>query len=158
MDDKSLAVLHIAAAVLALLAGALVLGSAKGTRWHRLMGRLYVTAMLVLNLSALNIYRLSGEFGAFHVAALFSLLVTLTGVTAVRWRWLRGGWLDMHFHLMSWSYVGLVAAAVSESAVRVPAVPFWPAVGIGTFLVMVLGAVIIRRQQARVLGKLRRSA
>ena len=42
------------------------------------------------------------------------------------------GWLRLHYEFIAWSYVGLVAAAVSESAVRLPSAPFWPAVAAGS--------------------------
>lgn len=65
--------LHLAAALMALAAGGLMLRRPKGTRSHRRSGWLYVASMLTLNGTALLIYRLTGRFGPFHIAALVSL-------------------------------------------------------------------------------------
>jgi uncharacterized membrane protein len=59
---------HTAAAVAALVAGAVVLLRGKGTRSHRRLGWTYVVAMIALNVTALAIYRLTGSFGPFHIA------------------------------------------------------------------------------------------
>ncbi|HEV2292419.1 MAG TPA: hypothetical protein VGR35_01105 [Tepidisphaeraceae bacterium] len=59
--------------------GLLVLLRAKGTRSHRVIGYLYVAAMLALNVTAFLIYRLYGRFGPFHVAALVSLAMVIAG-------------------------------------------------------------------------------
>ncbi len=156
MASDVVAVLHVASAVLALLAGLAVLRNTKGTRRHRRLGHIYVVAMVTVNITALSIFRLSGAFGPFHVAAVVSLTGTLIGIAAARFRWPTDGWLDFHYHFMGWSYVGLVAAAVSELAVRLPAAPFWPAVAVGTFLVFVIGAAIIYQQQRKLLAPSRR--
>jgi uncharacterized membrane protein len=137
---------HTASAVAALAAGAAVLLLTKGTRTHRRLGWLYVASMLALNGTALLIYRLFGGFGPFHVAALFSLATVVAGVVpAVRRRPPRR-WVERHYGLMSFSYVGLVAAGVSEVATRLPGVVFWWAVALPTAGVLVAGSVLIRRR------------
>jgi uncharacterized membrane protein len=76
---------HIALAVAALASGLAVALLPKGTRRHRLLGRVYVASMLGLNLTALAIYNLFGVFGPFHVAALISLATVAAGwVPALR--------------------------------------------------------------------------
>lgn len=109
---------HLAAAIAAMSAGAVVLLSRKGTRWHRRWGWLYVGSMLAINATALMIYDLFGGFGPFHAAALVSLGTVAMGMVPVRQRAPRGRWLPMHAYWMSGSYVGLLAAFVSESATR----------------------------------------
>jgi hypothetical protein len=127
----------------------------------------YVVAMLALNLSALWIYRLTGTFGPFHVAALISLATLLAGVSAALRR-RRGdrNWLRRHYAFMSWSYVGLVAAAVAEVATRVPAVQaiaggptiaFWVTVVLASIAVFILGGEMIRRRQTKVLRPFQRA-
>ena len=46
--------------------------------------------MVGLNVTALSIYRLTGVFGPFHWAALFSLATIVAGVVPVRRRPNRG--------------------------------------------------------------------
>lgn len=46
---------------------------------------------------------------------------------------------------MNWSYVGLVAAGVSEAATRLPSAPFCPAVFAGTVIVFLIGGAPIAR-------------
>jgi uncharacterized membrane protein len=121
-----------------------------GTRSHRRLGWLYVGSMLALNGSALLIYRLFGGFGPFHVAALFSLATVVAGVVSAVRR--RPEWVRRHYAWMTWSYVGLCAAAVSEVGTRTPIFPFWWAVLVGTAAVLGGGGVLIRRNAAAVLA------
>ena len=148
--------LHFASALIALASGAWVLFRRKGTRIHRRVGWLYAASMLVLNASALSLYRLTGTFGPFHVAALISLAGLAAGIISARRR--RHGdrdWLMRHYFFMAYSYLGLVAAAVAETATRWPAIQavaggptaaFWAAAAVASIVVFVVGAVLIRRR------------
>lgn len=145
---------HTACALVALGSGAAVLLRRKGNRAHRRIGWVYVASMLLLNGTALMIYRLFGGFGAFHAAAIASLATVLAGIVpAVRRRPAR--WLDQHYAFMTWSYVGLWAAAVAEVATRVPGFPFWWGVMIGTLVVLGVGATLIRRNAQPLLARFR---
>ncbi|MGH6888789.1 MAG: DUF2306 domain-containing protein [Rhizomicrobium sp.] len=110
---------HIVAAVSALAFGGIVVFSRKGTPVHRLLGLVYVFASLLLDLSALSIYDMTGHFGPFHVGAIFNLACVLIGVSAPILR--KGDWLNRHFRWMGWSYFGLLAAGFAEAVVRIPA-------------------------------------
>lgn len=148
---------HFATALLALASGAWVLLRRKGGTAHRRAGWVYAASMIALNLSALFIYRLTGRFGPFHAAAFVSLAGVIAGVVAARRRRTDRHWFARHYFFMSWSYVGLWAAAVSETATRLPAVRtiargtgiplsgFWLAVLVATALVVAVGSVLIRR-------------
>jgi uncharacterized membrane protein len=136
---------HIASALVALGAGAAVLRRRKGTPWHRRMGWVYAAGMILLNATALMIYRLTGAFGPFHVGALFSLVTVGMGTAAAVRRTPPGRWLERHYRWMAFSYVGLVAAAVSEVGTRIPGFRFWWAVVAASALVIGLGARMIRR-------------
>jgi len=125
--------------------------------------------MLGLNATALFIYRLFGGVGPFHVFAVFSLVTVLLGVGAgmqVR-RHRRAGRgvdrlraLEHHYAWMTWSYVGLLAAAVSEIATRVPALRSGPGQGlafgltvaVATVAVVTAGARLIRQRKAGLLA------
>ncbi len=158
---------HFVTSLVALFAGALVLWRPKGTAIHRRVGWIYVASMLALNGSALFIYRLTGTFGPFHVAALISLATLLAGVVAA-WRRRPGDrtWLPRHYFYMTYSYLGLVAAAVAETATRVPALQavaggptlvFWSAVVVASVAVFVIGGRMIRRRADSIIRPLQRS-
>jgi uncharacterized membrane protein len=119
MIGSSIGAAHVAAALAALMLGTIVVGAAKGTPFHRMIGAGYVAAMLVVNLSALAIYRLTGHFEAFHALALLSLAVLGRGIAAALIR--RPGWLSVHYQFMAWSYVGVLAATGSEIIIRLGA-------------------------------------
>lgn len=160
---------HTVAALTALAAGAAVLLSAKGTTRHRQLGWLYAASMLLLNASALFIFRLLGRVGPFHAAAVVSLVTVLFGVAAARRARRhrrakhsveRARALKYHYAWMTWSYVGLLAAAVSEVATRVPALRPRPGQGLAfgvtvaaaTLMVVAVGARLIRRRRAALLA------
>lgn len=142
--------MHASFAVVALLAGAAVLLRPKGTAAHRRLGWVYVGSMLGLNITALLIYRLFGGFGPFHVAALLSLATVLGGMLPARRR--RPGWVVRHFWWMTYSYVGLLAAAAAEVFTRIPGTRFWWAVVLTSAAIIGLGAVLINRRAGKVLA------
>ena len=113
--------LHHVLAWLSMIAGAGVLLQRKGTRRHRRWGHVFVTAMLLMNVSAFGIYELFGGFGIFHAFALVSLATLAAGMIPVLLRTPRAGWVDMHAHFMTWAYIGLLCAAASEILSRIPA-------------------------------------
>src|SRR5260221_7010873 len=116
MMGSSLGAILFAAAIAALAFGAIVLGAPKGAPLHRTMGAGYVAAMVILNVSSLAIYRLTGHFEPFHALALFSLATVVRGIVPALRR--RPGWLMAHYWSMAWSYLALLAAACSEVVVR----------------------------------------
>lgn len=158
MAMSTLGAVHFVFALVAIAAGAWVLLIPKGTRWHRTLGHVYVGGMLGLNITALLIYRMTGRFGPFHVFAVIALATLALAMYTVLWRRPKKGWIEAHATWMSWSYVGLIAAAVSETASRVimPLVAprldggamaiFWTVVGVATFAVVLTGQQLIKRR------------
>ncbi|HNC42577.1 MAG TPA: DUF2306 domain-containing protein [Acidobacteriota bacterium] len=138
--------IHIIFGSIALFFGLLVVMLPKGTRLHRTVGHLYFSAMIGLNLTALSLYRLFKTVGPFHILALVSLGYVLTGVWYAIRQTPRQTWLSKHIRFMSWSYVGLLAAATAEIACRIPGTNFWLAVLIPSCLVSVLGWYIIENK------------
>lgn len=134
---------HFATALLAIVAGVVVVWNKKGTQFHRWTGRVYALSMLLLNLTALGIYDLFGGFGPFHAAAIASLVTIIIGV-GVAWR-RRPGWRVRHAYWMSWSYVGLLAAAASESTTRYFQFDFAWSVALSTIAVLTIGGLLINR-------------
>lgn len=140
---------HIGTAISALIIGLCVMFTRKGTRLHKQLGYAYFFNMLGLNLSAFFIYRLTGHFGPFHGAALASFITLIAGFLPAYLRLPRGRWLELHYEFMNWSYVGLVAAGVSEALTRLPSSPFWLAVALGSLMVFVVGGVLIARGRGK---------
>jgi uncharacterized membrane protein len=89
--------IHTAVALAALVTGAAVLLRSKGTGRHRQLGWTYVASMVLLNATALAIYRLTGSFGPFHVAALLSLATVIAGVVPAVRRRPAGTWVEYHY-------------------------------------------------------------
>ncbi len=137
-DMYLIGALHVALALVALVSGFIMVVTRKGTLRHRKIGWVYAVSMLGLNATALLIYRLFGGFGPFHVLALVSLLTIIAGLIPAVRRRPRREWLEHHAYWMTWSYVGLASAAVSEVTTRMPASPFWWMV-IGSTLVVIAG-------------------
>jgi uncharacterized membrane protein len=143
------ATFHIVASVSALVFGLWVVLTRKGTGLHRWLGYAYFFNMLGLNISAFFIYRLTGHFGPFHGAAIASGITLIAGFVPAYLRYPRKGWLELHYEFMNWSYVGLVAAAVSEVLTRLPSSPFWGAVLAGSLAVFVIGGFFIVRGRGK---------
>ena len=132
---------HLLLGVLALIVGAIVMLQPKGTRRHVFFGRLFVAAMLALNVTALMIYNLTGRFGPFHVAAVASLATLVAGFAAVFRR--RQGWLARHTFYMKWSFIGLLAATAAEITSRVPGWDFVWSVTLSVLTVVLTGGALI---------------
>lgn len=144
-----LARLHILVACAALIFGPIIFVLPKGTRRHKQIGYAYIICMVMMNLTALAIYRLSGRFGPFHTAAIFSLATVIAGFVPAFTRRPRGRWLALHYEFMAWSYVGLLAAAAAEGTTRLPAAPFWGTVVATSAAVFVIGGAVVVRLRSR---------
>jgi uncharacterized membrane protein len=108
-------IFHIFCGFASLISGFIVLLKRKGDDRHRLTGRLYFGFMLALNLTALGIYNLYGDWGIFHWMAVASLIPLIAGLVAIRYKNLHA-----HYYFICWSYIGLLCATVSEIFVHVP--------------------------------------
>jgi hypothetical protein len=152
MQLSAIGLVHLNAALIALLTGTLVLFKTKGGWLHKRIGYGYVISMLVLNVSAFMIYRLFGKFGPFHVMALFSTACILGGILPALFRKRVRDWLSWHYYFMNWSVVGLYAAFWAETFTRtLPMGRFWPVVMVATLVTTTTGAILIRRNAVRFL-------
>lgn len=147
---------HLAVAILAIGVGGLVAVARKGTGRHRVLGRIYVLAMVAVNVTALAIYELFGGFGPFHAAAIFSLVTVIAGVVPVRTR--TPFWLPRHAWWMGGSYVGLLAAAVSEITTRYLEWDFGLTVALSSGLVLAAGLTFMALRLPPVLQRLSTSS
>jgi uncharacterized membrane protein len=147
---------HTAAAIAALLLGALVLCRRKGTPAHRVIGYGYAVSMMALLLSAFSIYRLTRHFNALHFFAIVSAATLAGALIPAIIRRPRDSWLRLHYRLTSWSYVGLLSATAAEIAIRAPGAPFWGGVFAGGAIVSIIGGFAIESMRARTLAKIQR--
>jgi uncharacterized membrane protein len=151
----ALGVIHSASAVLALILGAAIFLRPKGTRSHARLGWTYVGCMVLVNGTALFIYRLTGRFNLFHALAVGILAMVVVGLAQVKLGRRLHNWAWRHYQYMCWSYVGLLAATNNEAFVRIPALvalarrttAALPLVATAV-LVAVCGVIIVRRQKA----------
>lgn len=145
---------HALIGVAALLLGLAVVLRRKGTRAHRRIGQAYIISMVLLNATALMIYDLYGRFGPFHVAAAISLATVGAGFVPVYLRRPQTTWMSLHAIFMGWSYVGLVAAFISEIATHTPGVRFGTGVTVATFLAVAGGAIVIHTRVPKIVAAL----
>ncbi len=147
-----LGTIHLASSLLSMLTGGFVLVRPKGSKSHKQMGYLYLSGMLIVNLSALGIYRLTGAFGMFHAAALLGFLTMAGGMIPLFVPGLSRQTRGMRLWFMYYSVLGLYAAFAAEVCVRIPGAPFYPMVGVATMVIFVAGTFVILRKE-KVWGK-----
>jgi uncharacterized membrane protein len=156
MIHSSMGGLHMIAALAAILLGLAVTISPKGNASHRLIGLGYAFCMLMTNISALMVYHLTGHFNLFHAFALLSLLLVLAALSMPIAR--PRNWVFHHVHLMGWSYLGLLAAAMNEVAIRLPMHVNTPsrtlAVGAVLFMATAAAGALLRPRWERAALKL----
>lgn len=94
--------IHAAAAVLALVVGAVVLFRRKGDRPHKALGKLWVGLMVVVALSSFFIWtiRLWGLFSPIHLLSVFTLAILWRAVSYARQRNIK-----LHMRTMQFTYV-----------------------------------------------------
>jgi uncharacterized membrane protein len=155
MAMSAAGVVHTAFALAAMGSGLVVIRRAKGTRLHRTVGWVYTASMLGLFTTAFLIYRLFGGFGPFHVAAVFGLATLAAGVASSFFKRPRRDWVERHYYLMSYSYLGLLAAAGAEIATRVPGAEFKLAATLASVAVIAVGAGVIAKKARSVLPHIR---
>ena len=113
--EQAAATTHVVAALSALLVGAAVLLSQKGTQVHRTVGGVYILGLLVVDVAALSLHR-EDAFGVFHVLALASLATVVVGVVPLLLGRRSPKLISTHAYCMTWSYAGLVAAGCGQLA------------------------------------------
>ena len=105
--------IHIAAATLALLGGALVLFRHKGTLSHKVLGRIWVGAMTVVALSSFWIFEIRQGAGPSFVHLLS--IWTLVSLALAVW-FIRRGNVRAHKGFMVGTYLGLIGAGLGALA------------------------------------------
>jgi uncharacterized membrane protein len=150
---QTLGSIHFALATVALILGAVSLSQTKGGLRHRVLGRLYSAALLLVNVSALSIYRDSSGMGPFHILAMISLVTLAAGLVPAVLRRPTDSWLELHAFFMCWSYVGLAAAGVAQLTTKFAGSGLFQVV-IPVVVIVFIGAVLIHGRVPRILSNL----
>jgi uncharacterized membrane protein len=143
--------------VCALLTGIVIFFRPKATPFHRALGYFYSISMTVMLVTAFLTHHLTKSFNFLHIFAIASSTQLTLGFWAALRR--RRGWLAKHYHWMCYSYIGLCAAFVAETAIRI-GMPylvahyqirsmawFWIVVGICSFGVFYVGTWLMERNK-----------
>jgi uncharacterized membrane protein len=144
--------LHVTAALVALVLGATVLSMRKGTTRHRVLGGCYAGVLLLSNVAALTVTRATGGFGPFHVLAIISLATLAAGLLPM---WLRPrspGVIAFHAITLAFSYVGLVAAGLSQVVAQLIPSHTGAGVFVTSVAIFCVGAVLIFNRVPRALA------
>lgn len=137
--------LHVWSATIALVLGAGTVAWRKGTIQHRLTGGAYAGALLLVNGAALASTSATGGFGPFHALALVSLATLALGLAPLLLRPRSRAWASIHGITMEFSYVGLVAAGLSQLAAEALPAAAWIVVTLTSTATFTVGAVLIFR-------------
>jgi uncharacterized membrane protein len=97
-------VIHVFTALLAVVAGTVVLMLKKGTLLHRILGRSWVALMTITALVSFGIQS-KGHFSWIHSLSLLILFVLVKAILAVR-----QGKIRAHLGYMRGAYIGLMVA------------------------------------------------
>ena len=116
--EQAVATGHLVAAISALLVGVAVLLLPKGTHTHRVIGSVYVFALVLVNAAALSLHR-EDAFGVFHALAVASLVTIAVGLSSLLLGKRSPTVIATHAYCMTWSYAGLVAAGCGQIAAAV---------------------------------------
>lgn len=108
LDASPAVQFHVATVVPAAFLGAYVLATRKGTRRHKLLGRVWLSLMVLTALSTFFIHsiRMWGDFSPIH---LLSILVIVSSVLAIRYA--RKGDIRAHKSTLIATYIGGIFGA-----------------------------------------------
>ncbi len=139
---------HTVLASVGIIVGAEQVLRRRRDRLHRRLGCVYVVSMVIADCVILTVYRFSGRFNVFHVGALVNLVTMAVAMRPMLRSPRPAQWRLTHYMWITWSYVGLLAAALTEFVIRTQ--PFGiggaavAATIVSSMLVTGVGAVLIQ--------------
>lgn len=123
---------------------------------HRAVGDAFVYAMLIADGVVLLVFQFTGRLNILHFGALTSLACIAAGMWPVLRSPRRPDGREKHYLWISWSYVGLLAAAATELVVRTlplrDAGQTWLVTLSVTLTVTLVGRALILRHQSAAQG------
>ena len=150
MSNLTLAgTIHTVLATLCIVVGLIQLVRPKRGPGHRALGYAYVYAMLVADGAIMLVYRFTGQFNIFHAAAILNLVSIVFAIVPVLRSPRPANWKLQHYYWISWSYVGLLSAALTEFVVRIVGLATrgqaWMVSAVITIVVTAIGYILIER-------------
>jgi len=141
--------IHSVLAMGCIVIGLIQLVRPKRGSGHRARGYAFVYAMLVADGTALLVFQFTGKFNILHAGAIVNLLCVIAAVVPVLRTPRPQNWKNLHYYWMSWSYVGLIAAAATELVVRTVHLgtrgQAWAVTAAMSVLVTTIGYILINR-------------
>ena len=141
--------IHTVLALVGIVVGSIQLLRPKGGSIHRALGYAFVYAMLIADGTAMLIFQFTGRFNILHAGAIANLVCIILAVVPVLRSPRPSNWKNQHYYWMSWSYVGLLAAAATEVVVRTSHLATrqqaWMVTAATSVVVTVIGYVLINR-------------
>jgi uncharacterized membrane protein len=110
--------IHVSLAILCIGVGLIQFLRPKRGAGHRARGYFYVYAMLVADGTAMLLYRFTGSFNLFHVAAIINFACIVLAIIPLLRNPRPANWRLTHYYYISWSYVSPISAAAINIAVR----------------------------------------
>lgn len=110
--------IHVALAMLCLLVGFIQFLRPKRGPGHRARGYFYVYAMLVSDAATLLLYRFTGHFNAFHVAAIVNFTLIVLAILPLLRSPRPSSWRTTHYYFIAWSYPSLMSAGAINIVAR----------------------------------------
>lgn len=108
-------VIHLASAVIGLATGTYLLIAKKGSKTHKLIGRIFGYSVIIVNVSALFIYDFNGgKIGPFHFLIPVSLFFLLYGWIPMIKKKKSKNFINKHIIGMIGASLGLWAAGATE--------------------------------------------
>lgn len=118
MMEFILVKIHVASVLVSYVAAYFVFIRPKGTKDHKVVGKIYALFMLVGSFTSLGIYKATGGINIFHFLALVTISSVLAGCYSIV-RYKNSGeakWLVKHYFHMAYSFMGLNLAALAQMA------------------------------------------
>ncbi|MCK1474471.1 DUF2306 domain-containing protein [Bradyrhizobium sp. 197] len=112
------ATIHVTLALLCAVVGFIQFVRPKRGAGHRARGYFYVYAMLVSDVATLLVYRFTGHFTMFHVAAIVNFTCIVLAVVPLLRTPRPSNWLTAHYYFIAWSYPSLMSAGLINMAAR----------------------------------------
>lgn len=106
--------IHILAAFICLVLGPIIFFNQKGTARHKLMGKIWIVCMLIVDIAALCTYELNGRPNLFHAFAFLNLITLTPAFLFIKKYQKTKNPKDLvqHRGYMAWTYFGLLAAGI----------------------------------------------
>lgn len=113
-------VLHTGFAIGAIFCGLFVLSLEKGTATHRMIGKIYVAAIVALCVLSFFIREIDGGLSIFHLISVQTLVFVVAGLIPLFLRNRLEHWYVWHLRFMLYSYVTLIVTGIAQGFEYLP--------------------------------------